>query len=176
MKNKSDGKKRHRSLNVFLQKNKHLALAHKLKSQLLNLSATLLAVFLTKISSFGCCLVCGMRGLQSHQLTRDKVVAERQHLQHHHCVSGATSPASGITFGMNLLVCFPGWSRPGLLSEKYSSTDLLLSPCFQGPHSAPCLVSGKELSFADPWGALPWGDVCQCHLFRILFSCCVCGT
>lgn len=133
---------------IFLKKKIYVALVQKLKTQLLHLAAILMAIFIIKVSSFGCCLLCGLRCLQRHQLTKENA------LPVHHCLFVCAAVNSGFLFEWIRLHTYQDCQDPELLLNKYDSTDWLLSPFFKGPCLGQCLISSEELSFAK-----------QCHLY-----------
>lgn len=127
---------------IFLKKKIHVALVQKLKTQLLHLSVILMAIFIIKVNSFGCCLLCGMRYLQRHQLTKENAVAVQ------HCLFVCAAVTSGFFCEWICLHTYQDCRDLELLFDKYNSTDWLLSPFFKRPYLGQCLISAKELNFA----------------------------
>lgn len=163
MKTKSDQKERYRRRNFFLKKNTHVALVQKLKAQLLNLSAILLAIFVIKITSFGCCFICDTRDLQDASWPPKKGC-------------GCTPPPvcacsnwfSKQDYFFNEYACTV-FRILGCCFEKYDSFDWLPSPFFKGPYLAQYLISGRGLSFAKQYCALPWREMLVRSTFFFYF-------
>lgn len=129
---------------IFLKKKNPYSLStKKLETQLLHLSAILMAIFIIKVSSFGCCLLYEMRCLQRHHLTKENAVAV------HHCLSVCAAASSGSLFEWICLHSYQYCQDLELLFDKYDSTDWLLSPFLKGPYLGQCLIASKELSFAS---------------------------
>lgn len=154
---------------IFLKKKIHTALVQKHKTQLLHLSAILLAIFIIEVSSFGCCLLCGMRCL--HEMS-PKTPADQKK-----CYGCTPLP---------LCVCSSQFSNQGSFLNEYACMLIrivrILSCClinmtaligfchhFSRDRKGQCLISGKELSFAKQCHALPWrAMLCQEHLFNFI--------